>query len=677
MEGSDHETPQKFKSGHRFMVHYQASDDGNKVTPKNKQFRKSINPRTPQGLSYSLGNCNTMMSSNSSNGGMHSISMAVIQTPPAKRHQKIKNPFEAAWAERLHMPLIASPSLFQRPDTPQMSSTQCEWTIEEVSSLMPANVEPHEAQFNDSPDPELEAKAQMAISSYFKDNQIVPSPVDCPLRSQRIVLHDFSGTTPISKPGRRIRDCASQTELTLPPILPPALEEALKPYFQPHLAGANIELKKSRYAQRSASSSIDAKDTSLRRKLFDIHNVLIWENEQQLLAKGANNSSASASGSGSAAGGGQSNSSPHSLQSLQHTAIVGKLSDSLDKSSFGSLSPISASDDLSPSLADKGSATKRKSRFNNLRAEIEELEQLSPIHPPVRRKPIEKLYRSQNKENNLSHDMTNNTSQETDNGKFTPERSSSPLASMITNNIGEFSSDSFNIKVSRLRVNSSKCSNKSNKERLTTKVAGAKNSSNILQEVDVFMNHEETLEELLEYTGIDVEDMQISQVSGHSSTCSSSQSDTPRGKRRSASRKNLSQSFSANWLNDDDGDENEQPNKEDKKLNRICQDLKKKNFNPAALIPTSSSSFGGVIHHTPVNSSPKKSLTFYRTDSGFNELSQNSSESQDGPTLSQPHQQHNNDHMKQNLSTTTPGEQMMVHCCSTPSTKQDKFDFMI
>ncbi|XP_073838442.1 aurora kinase A activator-like protein bora [Musca autumnalis] len=669
MEGSDHETPQKLK-GHRFMMHYPpaTADECNKVTPKNKQFRKSINPRTPQGLSYSLGNCNTMMSNGSSNS-MHSISMAVIQTPPAKRHQKIKNPFEAAWAERLHMPFIASPSLFQRPDTPQMSSTQCEWTIEEVSSLMPANVEPNEAQFNDSPDPELEAKAQMAISSYFKDNQIVPSPVDCPLRSQRIVLNDISGNTPISKPGRRIRDCASQTELTLPPILPSALEEALKPYFKPHLAGANVELKKSRYAQRSASSSIDAKDTSLRRKLFDIHNVLIWENEQQLLAKNNNSTTAPSSS------GGQSNSSPLSLQSLQHTAIVGKLSDSLDKSSFGSLSPISASDDLSPSVADKGSATKRKSRFNNLRTELEELEQLSPIHPPVRRKPLEKLYRSHNKEN-ISNDMINNTSQETDNGKFTPERSSSPLASMITNSIGEFSSDSFNVKVSRLRVNSSKCSSKSHKERLTTKLAGNKNSSNILQEVDVFMTHEETCEELLEYTGIDGEDMQISQVSGHSSTCSSSQSDTPRCKRRSASRKNLSQSFSANWLNGE-ADDDEEPNKDDHKFNRLCQDLKKKNFNPAALIATStSSSFGGVVHHTPVNSSPKKSLTFYRTDSGFNEMSQNSSESQDGPTLSQQ-QCVAEAAVAAALAASADGEQMMVNCCSTPSTKQDKFDFMI
>ncbi|XP_075163700.1 aurora kinase A activator-like protein bora [Haematobia irritans] len=651
MENRTLETPQKLKA-HRFLINYQQNlnlqtPEECKVTPKNKQ-RKSINPRSPkstagQGLSYSMNTCSMMSNSGgaggSSSNSLHSVSMAIIQTPPAKRHQKVKNPFEAAWTERLHMPIIASPSLFQRPDTPQMSSTQCEWTIDEVSSMMPANVEPHETQFHDSPDPELEAKAQSAISSYFKENQIVPSPVDCPLRSQRIVLSD-SGNTPISKPGRRIRDCASQTELTLPPVLPPALEEALRPYLQPHLAGANIELKKSRYASRSSASScsLDAKDTSLRRKLFDIHNVLIWENEQQK----KNNSS-----SGGRTHSGQSNSSPLSLQSLQHTAIVGKLSDSLDKSSFGSLSPISAADELSPSI-DGG---ERKSRFNDLRSEIEDLEQLSPIHPPVRRKPLEKLYRSQNKEN-LSNDMiTGNISQEAENEKFTPERSSSPLASMITNNIAEFSSDSFNIKVSRLKVNSSK----SLAHRGYAKHPLRTITNEQMQEVDVFLGQDETCEDVLEFTG-DIEDMQISQVSTHSSNCSSSQSDTPRSKRRSASRKNLSQSFSANWLNDED----DQEDNEAKKSIMQPNDAK-----PSSLgKPVNSSSFGGIVHHhrqtsPTAGTSPKKALTFYRTDSGFNEMSQNSSESQD---CQQMHPPPLND------------QQIMVHCCSTPSTK-DKFDF--
>lgn len=44
-----------------------------------------------------------------------------------------------------------------------------EWTIDEVSSLNPANVEAHETQFQSIVDPEFEAKAQAAICTYFKE----------------------------------------------------------------------------------------------------------------------------------------------------------------------------------------------------------------------------------------------------------------------------------------------------------------------------------------------------------------------------------------------------------------------------------------------------------------------------------------------------------------------------
>lgn len=55
-----------------------------------------------------------------------------------------------------------------------MCSTQLEfeWTIDEVSSLNPANVEAHETQFVSIIDPEVEAKAQAAISTYFKERII-------------------------------------------------------------------------------------------------------------------------------------------------------------------------------------------------------------------------------------------------------------------------------------------------------------------------------------------------------------------------------------------------------------------------------------------------------------------------------------------------------------------------
>lgn len=67
-----------------------------------------------------------------------------------------------------------SPSLFHRPATPQMCSTQLEfeWNIDEVSSLHPVNFEAHETQFQSVLDPEQEAKAQADISSYFKKQKI-------------------------------------------------------------------------------------------------------------------------------------------------------------------------------------------------------------------------------------------------------------------------------------------------------------------------------------------------------------------------------------------------------------------------------------------------------------------------------------------------------------------------
>lgn len=100
--------------------------------------------------------------------------LPVIQTPPSRMVKgKVINPFEAHLTERLHLPVICSPSLFQRPSTPQSGSvTQFEWTIDEVSYLGPANVEAHETQFMETPDPVLEAKAQAAISVYFKEHSI-------------------------------------------------------------------------------------------------------------------------------------------------------------------------------------------------------------------------------------------------------------------------------------------------------------------------------------------------------------------------------------------------------------------------------------------------------------------------------------------------------------------------
>uniref|UniRef100_A0A0K8VYD4 Protein aurora borealis n=1 Tax=Bactrocera latifrons TaxID=174628 RepID=A0A0K8VYD4_BACLA len=527
-------------------------------TPGNGRCHKKLHPRTPsKQISCSI----STISSICSNSSKQITCSTLMSTPPAKRFQRVRNPFEPVLAERLHLPLIASPSLFQRPTTPQLSSTQFEWNIDEVSSLKPAHVEPHETQFHDSPDPDYEAKAQSAISSYFKDHQIVPSPVDCPLRSHRIILSELNANTPITKPGRRIRDCGTQTELSLPVILPRAVEEALMPYFQPHLAvadrpncDADSQIRFS--SDSNASTFSDAKDISLRRKLFDMNNIVVLEEGRTSTTESKTKTT-------------YSNSSPSSACENTrggHFAIVGTLSDSMDKSSFGSLSPISASDGLSNSPhSPHKSHTGLKSRIQTFLQELDDVEQLSPIHPPIRQtsrrchdkrdatskslQDSKNSYRCNalnqseatiNEDTSLACIDAGNANVE----KFTPDRSSSPLrlaycSTESESAIGHHSIDSsFNMKISRLAVNSAKCI----KPITTTTGRDTK-----AQDHDIFA-HDET-QELL-----DDDEMQVSQLSAQNFNCSSSSADTPRSKRRSASRKNLSQSFSLNWL-DDEGEQ--------------------------------------------------------------------------------------------------------------------------
>ncbi|XP_033158394.1 protein aurora borealis [Drosophila mauritiana] len=405
-----------------------------------------------------------------------------VCTPPPKRLHKVRNPFEGAMADRLHLPLIASPSLF-RSRTPQLSSTQFEWNIDEVSQLKPADVEPHETQFHDSPDPEQESKAQLAISAFFKESHIVPSPVDCPLRKQRIILNCSEDNTPISNKSRRMRDCEVQTELTLPPLLPKALEDALRPYLQPHLAG--------RLSGRSKSSGgPDIFNSSMRRKLFDLHNVIVLGEQE------------TAEQSRSMVG-----SSPQGKQ----TMFAGRLSDSASgESSFGCLSPIRNLCGLPPGTPDNGTSSGKRKLL------MHELELPSPIAPSEhlsRRLVHSKVEVSVTEQHDTLSERTAL--------KFTPDRSSSPMGAL------EHSDCSINQRVRRLRVNSTR---------------------QVVIEAGDQPLFEETEGEEEEAESEDDEEAEAMQLSTVSFNCSSSNSDTPRGhkRHRSAQRKNLSQSFSAN-----------------------------------------------------------------------------------------------------------------------------------
>lgn len=210
----------------------------------------------------------------------------INRTPISRLNRAIVNPFEASLNERLHLPMICSPSLFHRPATPQMSSTQFEWTIDDVASLGPANVEADETQFVMNTDPELEARAQEAITSYFKGNVILPSPISCPLREAsamtRLLPEDPGELLDLSQQRReslenlaaannksqlkriKVRDGTAQTVLTFPPKLPKEVENLLAAFCT-----YTQEQQEPLCEEEQYSSHNDSSNASLRRKLFE------------------------------------------------------------------------------------------------------------------------------------------------------------------------------------------------------------------------------------------------------------------------------------------------------------------------------------------------------------------------------------------------------------------------
>lgn len=182
-----------------------------------------------------------------------------------------------------------SPSLFNAPSTPKQNSGKLEvfeWTIEDLSSFNPVNVVAHETQFRDDMDPEREAQVQAAISSFFSEHQIVPSPKMC---KQKFELSNIYNSTAIPEASssstsnnkidfnchiakinkisdKSVRENSTQTAITFPPSLPKEIEDLFK-RFQ-----VNENEKQPSYANNDDEDDINDKSmmdiSTLRRKLF-------------------------------------------------------------------------------------------------------------------------------------------------------------------------------------------------------------------------------------------------------------------------------------------------------------------------------------------------------------------------------------------------------------------------
>ncbi|XP_050305159.1 protein aurora borealis [Anthonomus grandis grandis] len=162
-------------------------------------------------------------------------------TPPS-RFAKIINPFEQHLIERLHLPTF-SPTVFAQNSTPK-ADQKFKWTIDDISSLKPADIDETTVSQHvcTMDNPEVDSLVQKKIETFFSEKEIVPSPMHVKTNHYVPLMKDCSSwdKSPSSKastpktPKPMTCEGSTQTVLTLPPVLPKELEEALKPYFNYH-----------------------------------------------------------------------------------------------------------------------------------------------------------------------------------------------------------------------------------------------------------------------------------------------------------------------------------------------------------------------------------------------------------------------------------------------------------
>ncbi|KAJ8667073.1 hypothetical protein QAD02_008735 [Eretmocerus hayati] len=186
-------------------------------------------------------------------------------TPPSGLTKFMaRNPFEADLTNKLHISVI-SPTVFSKGVSPShKSSPGFTWSIDEIALIQPAKIDEYPTQQMHCSDPEMERNAQEAISRFFSENQIIPSPYEnkkseCDAVTPTQCHEDTNLSRESYKSRKDKRENSAQTTLSLPPVLPPSLEEALKPYFN-FTQDQNCE-------NEEANSS----NSSLRRKLFSNH----------------------------------------------------------------------------------------------------------------------------------------------------------------------------------------------------------------------------------------------------------------------------------------------------------------------------------------------------------------------------------------------------------------------
>lgn len=150
-------------------------------------------------------------------------------TPP-QTHKKVRNPFDKALIDRLHKP-ICSPGMCKIYKKERDGSFQ--WNIDQTCTLVPADIVACNSQFEPSPDPALERFAEETTDRFFSQEMVMPSPLE-PSKKVKPILKTSATSSLLSsvskKPKKITKDVSAQTVLTLPPVLPPEIEQLLQPF---------------------------------------------------------------------------------------------------------------------------------------------------------------------------------------------------------------------------------------------------------------------------------------------------------------------------------------------------------------------------------------------------------------------------------------------------------------
>ncbi|XP_065353544.1 uncharacterized protein bora [Cloeon dipterum] len=210
--------------------------------------------------------CQTPTSKNTKTSDAHkptsSTPLSSRRQPTPKTPKVIpRNPFcTDADVSRLQLP-IWSPNVFNTVVSPTKSldGDNFDWPIEDISRMKPVLIDEDPEHLIPREDPETESKIENALATFWNgETQIVPSPWQ---ENGKVVKYakTFSAAC---------KDAASQTMLTLPPILPPDLENALMPYLNRDsgiLVSPESMLEVHNESNESFSSSLS--QCGLRRKL--------------------------------------------------------------------------------------------------------------------------------------------------------------------------------------------------------------------------------------------------------------------------------------------------------------------------------------------------------------------------------------------------------------------------